>query len=67
MKIKYIYSTFTIPCEKSKMVSFACSMTNRFVAPSSRFRFPVKLICCIAFGSASSASCLPLSFYSLLD
>ena len=34
----------------------------------SRFRFPVKLICCIAFGSASSACFLlnlSLSFYSI--
>ena len=26
--------------------------------PSPRFRFAVKLICCIAFGSASGAGCL---------
>ena len=44
-----------VPCEKSKMVSFVFSMIKNIVAPSSRIRFPVKLIYCIAFGSVSSA------------
>ena len=39
------------------MVSFTSSIMKKFVvfAFSSRTRFSVKLICCIAFGSASSA------------
>ena len=52
-----IHNTFTVPCEKSKMVSFASSIMKQIVAPSSRYRFPVKLICYIAFGSASAACC----------
>ena len=45
-----IHNIFTVPCEKSKMVSFVSSiMTNILFAPS---RFPVKLICCITLGSA---------------
>ena len=52
------YNTLTIPCEKSKTVSFASSIIKNIIAPLSRYRFPVKLICCIAFGSAPSASCL---------
>ena len=28
---------------------------KKIVAPPDKFRFPVKLICCIAFNSASSA------------
>ena len=54
--------------KKSKIVSFASSITKSIVAPSGRFRFPVKLICCIAFGSASSAIVylnLSLSFYKI--
>ena len=43
------------------MVSFASSMTKKIVAHSTRSSFPVKLIFCIAFGSASSASYLPKS------
>ena len=50
--------TFTVSCEKSKMVSLASSvMTNIVVCPD-RFRFLVKLICCITFGPASLACCL---------
>ena len=41
---KWIYKTFTVTCEKSKTVSFACSITKNIVAPSSVFKFAVKLI-----------------------
>ena len=41
------------PFEKSNLVSFFSSIMKNIVALFSRF--PVKLICCIAFGSASSA------------
>ena len=42
---KWIYKTFTVPCQKSKTVSFACSIIKNMVAPSSLFKFAVKLIC----------------------
>ena len=45
-------------CEKPKTISFASSIMKNIVAPLSQPRFPVKLICCIAFGSASNACCL---------
>ena len=51
-------NTFTFSCEKSKTVSFAPSTMKNIVALFYRSRFPVKLICCIAFGSKSSACCL---------
>ena len=47
--VKHLYNTLTVPCEKSEMVSFASSIMENIVASSSRFRFQVKLICCIAF------------------
>ena len=51
------YNTLTVPCEKFKILSSASSIMKNivvFVAPS-QARFPVKLICCIAFKSESSA------------
>ena len=52
------HDTLTVPCEKSKTFSFASSIMKNIVVPSARSRFPVKLICCTAFGSTSSAGCL---------
>ena len=52
LKLEY----FTNPCEKSKTVSLASSIMKNIVDWFSRF--PVKLICCIAFGSQLSAYCL---------
>ena len=46
-------NTFTVPGEESKTVSLATSIMKNFVACCSRF--PLKLKCCIDFGSASSA------------
>ena len=46
------------PCEKPEIVSFASSIMKNFVALSALSRFSVKLLCCIAFGSASVAYCL---------
>ena len=55
----WLYNTLTDPCEKSKRVSLTSSMIkNVTVAADSRSRFPVKLFCCITFGSTSSACCL---------
>ena len=64
--VEHIHNTFTVPCEKSKMVSFASSIMKNIVAPAAQSRFPVKLICCIAFGSASSACCLLKSIAIIL-
>ena len=57
--VEHIHNTFTVPCEKSKIVSFASSIIKNIAMFPSRSRFVVKLICCIAFGSVSIA-------YSLL-
>ena len=40
------------------MVTFASSIMKNIVVYSGQSRFPVKLICCIAFGSTSNACCL---------
>ena len=48
--------TETVCCEKSKTISFASSIMKNIDVSFSIF--PVKLICCIAFGSASSFCCL---------
>ena len=53
--VEQIHNTFTAPCKKPKMTSFASSIMKNFVAPSAGSTFPVKLICCIAFGSTSNA------------
>ena len=55
--MEHNYNTCTVSYEKSKMVSFASSIMKDIVVfpAQSRFVNPVKLICCIAFGSASSA------------
>ena len=58
IKVKSIRNTFTVPCEKSKMVSFASSIMENIVVFPSPSRFAVKLIYYTAFGSASSVCCL---------
>ena len=50
-----------MPFEKSETVSLASSIMKNIVAPSALLGFPVKLICCITFGSASSFVYLNLS------
>ena len=47
-----IQNTLTVPCKKSKIVSFASLIMRNIAAPSAQFRFPVKGIYCNAFGSA---------------
>ena len=44
-----------IPCKKSKRVSFASSILKYVAVCPTQSRFAVKFICCIAFGSISSA------------
>ena len=46
--------------------SFSSSILKNIVAPPSWARFPVKLICCLAFGSASHAYCLLKSIAIIL-
>ena len=64
--MEHIHSTFTVPFEKPKMVSFASSIMNNIIAPSTRSRFPVKLICCMAVGTASGARYLLKSITIIL-
>ena len=61
-----IHNTFTVPCEKTKIDFFASSIMKTIIAPLSRSRFPVKLISCTDFGSASSAYCLLKSITIIL-
>ena len=46
---------------------FGSSIMKNSVEPSSLARFPVNLICCIAFGSASSFCCLLKSIATNLE
>ena len=66
--VEHIQNTFKVPCEKSKIVSFTSSIIKNINLLLLPLRFPVKLICSIAFGLASSACCLLknllLSFYA---
>ena len=63
--VEHIHNILTVPCEKSKTISFAYSIMKSIVVFSFIFwlslffglRFPAKLICCIAFGSILSACC----------
>ena len=48
--------SITVPFEKSKTLSFSSSIMKNIDVPF--FIFPVKLIYCIAFGSASRCCCL---------
>ena len=58
--MKHVHNTLTVSCEKSKVVSFASStMENTAVFTFGlRCRFSVRLICYVAFGSASRTCCL---------
>ena len=47
-----------VPFEKSKIVSFTSSIMKNIVVFSTRSKFVVKMICCIAFGLESRAGCL---------
>ena len=55
--MKWNHYTLTVPFQKSKTVSLVSSIMKSIVAPSALSRFPVKLICCIALGSASNFCC----------
>ena len=62
--MEHIHNTFTVPCEKFKIVYFT-SLIMENINLSAPSRFPVKLICCIVFGSASSA-CYLLKFIAII-
>ena len=50
--MEYIHNAFPVPSEKFKIVSFVSSIMENVVVFPVCSRFPVKSICCIAFGSA---------------
>ena len=50
---KLNYKTFTVPCEKSKTVSFASSVIKNIVVFPALSKFALKLICWITVGSVS--------------
>ena len=54
---KIFLQNYLIPCGKSKMDSFAFSITKNIAAFSNQSTFPVKMICCIALGSVLSVFC----------
>ena len=72
--VEHIHNTLKVPCEKSKTVSLHSSIMKNivvltFIFGSSAFClfiFPVRLTCCIVFGSASSACCLHKSIVIVL-
>ena len=52
VKLYNAHNTFTVTSEKFKIVSFDFPKMKNVVV------FPVKLICCIVFESASNSFCL---------
>ena len=50
-----MYSTPTVPCEKSKIISFASSIMKNIIVFPAWSKFAVKFVCSIAFGSTSRA------------
>ena len=47
LKQKKYYNTLRVPCQKSKIISFAFPIMENIVVCPVCFRFLVKLICCI--------------------
>ena len=56
----------TVPYEKSKILSFGPSVRKSIAVFPPRSRFPVTLICCVAFVSASRACSLVKSIAIIL-
>ena len=52
-----LHKAVTVPCGKSQITFYDSSTVKSGVVFPVRFQFPVKSICCIAFGSASSTYC----------
>ena len=44
-EVVFIYKALTVPCGKSKIVSFATSRMKNVVVSPARSKFPIKLIC----------------------
>ena len=61
-----MHNTFTVTCKRFKMVSFASSIMKYSSVCAAQSRFLLKLICSMAFGSASSAYCLLKSIAIIL-
>ena len=62
--MKHVRNIVTIPCEKIEIVVFTRSRMKEIVLFPAWSTFPVKLICSIAFGLVSSASCILRSMQS---
>ena len=56
--MKCVYSTFAVPCEKSKIVSLTSSIMKSTVVFPAHSRFPMELIFGIAFLSVTGTCCL---------
>ena len=52
-----LHKALTVPCQKSQIIFYDSSRIKSGVVSPVRFKFPVKSICCIASGSASSSYC----------
>ena len=62
---KDIHHALLVPCENCYF--FDSLVIKNIVVPSSSwFRFPAKLLYCVAFGSASSTCCLLKSIDTIL-
>ena len=58
-------NTFTVPSGKFKIVSFVSLIAKKIDVFPALSKFPVKLICWFAFGSASSSSLVLSSYHAL--
>ena len=61
--MEHIHNTLTVPCGKSRMISYSSSIMKTIIACNSRF--PVKSTYYFAFGPASNACCLLKSIASI--
>ena len=52
-----LHKALTVPCQKSQIIFYDSSRVKSGVVSPVRFKFPVKSICCIPSGSASSTYC----------
>ena len=66
MLVVQIHHSLTAPCKKSRKVFFASSIMKNSTLLFAPLTFPVKLVCCIASWSASSACCILKSIVIIL-
>ena len=64
---KINYNVLTVSFKNFKIVYFNCSRMKNIAVIRGRSRFPIKLICCIAFVSASSTYHIFLNDFLLVD